>query len=157
MKGANACTRILLIECRRPGSVLSWILINLQEPGRRPCSSFSYTAITSETEAIVGLGTFWRRSRVYPKEVLYSLPLTRPGYQNGRERSTGDHYYKEGDAYRPNIVESVAKAVMKSADHYKASKVAVIGHSGGGTILAAGLVVYPDFAPNLAVFYRQQF
>ena len=66
------------------------------------------------------------------------VALTRPGYQNGRESSTGRHYYNEGDVYRPYIVESVAKAVMKLADHYKASKVAVIGHSGGGTILAPG-------------------
>ena len=85
------------------------------------------------------------------------VALTRPGYQNGRERSTGQHYYKEGDAYRPYIVESVAKAVMKLADHYKASKVAVIGHSGGGTILAAGLGEIPEFAPNLAVFIASNF
>ena len=55
-------------------------------------------------------------------------------------------------AYRPYIVESVAKAVIKLADHYKASKVAVIGHSGGGAILAGGLGEIPEFAPNLAVF-----
>ena len=85
------------------------------------------------------------------------VALTRPGYQNGRESSTGRHYYNEGDVYRPYIVESVAKAVMKLADHYKASKVAVIGHSGGGTILAPGLGVYPEFAPNLAVFIASNF
>ncbi len=85
------------------------------------------------------------------------VALTRPGYQNGRERSTGQHYYYVGDAYRPYIVESVAKAVVKLADRYKASKVAVIGHSGGGTILAAGLGVYPEFAPNLAVFIACNF
>ena len=85
------------------------------------------------------------------------VALTRPGYTNGRERSTGQHYYNEGDAYRPYIVESVAKAIMKLADHYKASKVAVIGHSGGGVILAAGLGGIPGFAPNLAVFIASIF
>ena len=85
------------------------------------------------------------------------VALTRPGYQNGRERSTGQHYYFVGDTYRPYIVESVAKAVVKLADRYNASKVAVIGHSGGGTILAAGLGVYAEFAPNLAVFIASNF
>ena len=103
------------------------------------------------------VGHFLEAIPSLPERSIVLVALTRPGYQNGRERSTGDHYYKEGDAYRPYIVESVAKAVMKLADHYKASKVAVIGHSGGGTILAAGLGVYPDFAPNLAVFIASNF
>ena len=126
---------ILLIEFRRRGSVLSWILINLQDPGRRSCSSFSYTAITSETEGHRWVGHFLEAIPSLPERSIVLVALTRPGYQNGRERSTGEHYYKEGDAYRPYIVESVAKAVMKLADHYKASKVAVIRYSGWGTIL----------------------
>ena len=62
---------------------------------------------------------------------LIFVALTRPGYQNGREASTGHHHYYTGDAYRPYIVKSVATAILRLANHYNAKKVAVIGHSGG--------------------------
>ena len=86
------------------------------------------------------------------------VALTRPGYQNGRERSTGQHYYKEGDAYRPYIVESVAKAVMKLADHYKASKGRcnrTFRREAQFLLLDWGSI--PEFAPNLAVFIASNF
>ena len=82
---------------------------------------------------------------------LVFVALTRPGYQNGREASTGSHHYRTGDAYRPYIVKSVATAILRLADHYNAKKLAVIGHSGGGAILAGGLGTEPDFQPDLAV------
>ena len=82
---------------------------------------------------------------------LIFVALTRPGYQNGREASTGHHHYTTGDAYRPYIVKSVATAILRLANHYNAKKVAVIGHSGGGVILAGGLGTEPDFQPDLAV------
>ena len=82
---------------------------------------------------------------------LIFMALTRPGYQNGREASTGDHHYHTGDAYRPYIVKSVVTAVLRLASPYDAKKLAVIGHSGGGTILAGGLGTVPDFQPDLAV------
>ena len=82
---------------------------------------------------------------------LVFVALTRPGYQNGREASTGQHHYYTGDAYRPYIVKSVATAILRLADHYDAKRLAVIGHSGGGTILAGGLGTDPGFRPDLAV------
>ena len=82
---------------------------------------------------------------------LIFVALTRPGYQNGRETSTGHHHYHTGDAFRPYIVKSVATAILRLADHYNAKNVAVIGHSGGGIILAGGLGTEPDFRPELAV------
>lgn len=82
---------------------------------------------------------------------LVFVALTRPGYQNGRETSTGHHHYRTGDAFRPYIVKSVVTAILRLANHYNAERVAVIGHSGGGIILAGGLGTEPDFQPDLAV------
>lgn len=88
---------------------------------------------------------------------LIFVALTRPGYHNGRETSTGDHHYYTGDAFRPYIVKSVATAILRLANHYNAKKVAVIGHSGGGVILAGGLGTEPDFQPDLAVIIASIF
>jgi alpha-beta hydrolase superfamily lysophospholipase len=88
---------------------------------------------------------------------LIFVALTRPGYQNGRETSTGRHHYHTGDAFRPYIVKSVVTAILRLANHYNAKKVAVIGHSGGGVILTGGLGTEPDFQPDLAVIIASVF
>ena len=82
---------------------------------------------------------------------LVFVAITRPGYQNGRENSSGLNYYNSGDAYRPYIIKSIATAIMRLGEHNNANNIAVIGHSGGGTILAAGLGTVPTFNPELAV------
>ena len=92
-----------------------------------------------------------------PERNLVIVALTRPGYQNGRELSTGQNHYREGDAYRPYIVKSVAGAIMRLAKHHDAKKIAVIGHSGGGTILGAGLGTEPTFRPDLSVMVASTF
>ena len=82
---------------------------------------------------------------------LVFVLLTRPGYSNGRERSTGNHYYYEGDAYRPHIVATVTRVINKLAQHYDASKLVVLGHSGGSAILGSGLGAHSDFVPDVAL------
>ena len=82
---------------------------------------------------------------------LVFVLLTRPGYSNGRERSTGNHYYNEGDAYRPHIVATVTLVINKLAQHYDASKLVVLGHSGGSAILGSGLGAHSDFVPDVAL------
>ena len=82
---------------------------------------------------------------------LILVLLTRPGYSNGRGSSTGQHYYYEGDAYRPRIVASVTRAIIKLKNHYRASKLVVLGHSGGSAILGSGLGTHSDFVPDVAI------
>ena len=99
--------------------------------------------------------------RAYPdahEEDFIFIAITRPGYSNGRETSTGQHYYDEGDAYRAHTVMAVSEAILKLKEHYNAGQLVVMGHSGGANILANGLgyneAFKPDTAngPNIATF-----
>ena len=80
--------------------------------------------------------------RAYPdahEEDFIFIAITRPGYSNGREPSTGQHYYFEGDAYWAHTVMAVSEAIMKLKEHYNAGRLVVMGHSGGANILANAL------------------
>ena len=77
--------------------------------------------------------------------------ITRPGYSNGTETSTGQHYYDEGDAFRAHTVMAVSEAIMKLKEHYNAGRLVVMGHSGGANILANGLGYNEAFKPDTAI------
>lgn len=92
--------------------------------------------------------------RAYPdahEEDFIFIAITRPGYSNGRETSTGQHYYYEGDAYRAHTVMAVSEAIMKLKEHYNAGRLVVMGHSGGANILANGLGYNEAFKPDTAI------
>ncbi|WP_420547012.1 prolyl oligopeptidase family serine peptidase [Curvivirga sp.] len=85
------------------------------------------------------------------------VALTRPGYQNEKEQSSGNHYYYEGDAYRDHTVRAVSHAILKLKDHYQSSKLVVIGHSGGASILGLGMGIVDGFAPDTAILIGGNF
>ena len=92
--------------------------------------------------------------RTYPdahEEDFIFIAITRPGYSNGRETSTGQHYYYEGDAYRAHTVMAVSEAILKLKEHYNAGQLVVMGHSGGANILANGLGYNEAFKPDTAI------
>ena len=92
--------------------------------------------------------------RAYPdahEEDFIFIAITRPGYSNGRETSTGQHYFYEGDAYRAHTVMAVSEAILKLKEHYNAGRLVVMGHSGGANILANGLGYNEAFKPDTAI------
>jgi len=92
--------------------------------------------------------------RMYPESKhknVVLVALTRPGYSNGKEVSSGDHYYREGDAYREHTVKAVSNAILSLKKHYQAKRLVVIGHSGGANILANGMGMVDGFQPDLAI------
>ena len=92
--------------------------------------------------------------RAYPdahEEDFIFIAITRPGYSNGRETSTGQHYYDEGDAYRAHTVMAVSGAILKLEERYNAGQLVVMGHSGGANILAIGLGYNEAFKPDRAI------
>ena len=98
--------------------------------------------------------------RAYPdadEEDIVFIAITRPGYSNGREKSTGQHYYYEGDAYRVHTVMAVSDAILKLKDHYNAGQLVVMGHSGGANILANGLGYNDAFKPDRAILLSGSF
>ncbi len=92
--------------------------------------------------------------RAYPdahEEDFILIAITRPGYSNGRETSTGQHYYYEGDAFRAHTVMAVSEAILKLKEHYNAGQLVVMGHSGGANILANALGYNEAFKPDTAI------
>lgn len=92
--------------------------------------------------------------RAYPdahEEDFIFIAITRPGYSNGRETSTGQHYYYEGDPFRAHTVMAVSEAILKLKEHYNAGQLVVMGHSGGAIILANGLGYNEAFKPDTAI------
>ena len=92
--------------------------------------------------------------RAYPdahEEDFIFIAITRPGYSNGRETSTGQHYYNEGDAFRAHTVMAVSEAILKLKEHYNAGQLVVMGHSGGANILANALGYNEAFKPDTAI------
>ncbi len=85
------------------------------------------------------------------KEDFIFIAITRPGYSNGSETSTGQHYFYVGDAYRAHTVMAVSEAIMKLKEHYNAGRLVVMGHSGGANILANGLGYNEAFKPDTAI------
>jgi len=71
---------------------------------------------------------------------VVSVVLIRPGYFDAnRTTSTGLSYRREGDGYRPHVVDAVAGAVGALKARHGAGRVVLVGHSGGAAI--AGVIL----------------
>ena len=136
-----------------------------------PCDAETETRVTGATECLVyqSFGTQSSNttlvvfihgdgSRGGASDYLYPLAqsvsgdgvvtvgLIRPGYYSEDGKSTGSSYRKNGDGYRPHIVDAVTGAVLNLKTRFEAKRVILVGHSGGaalsGVILgrAPGLV-----------------
>jgi pimeloyl-ACP methyl ester carboxylesterase len=73
--------------------------------------------------------------------------LLRPGYSDpSGDRSSGDIGRALADNYTPKVVDAVASAVRQLGEIYGARAVVLVGHSGGGAIVANALGRHPDLA-----------
>jgi len=83
---------------------------------------------------------------------IVAVGLIRPGYYDrDGNTSTGTSYRREGDGYRPHIVDAVAAAVRTLKGHYRADLVILAGHSGGAAISGVIIGKYPDLAQAAAL------
>lgn len=87
------------------------------------------------------LGNDWHDNDVVAAGIL------RPGYTDpSGDRSSGDMGRAIGDNYTPEVVDAVATAARQLKEGYNARAVALVGHSGGGAIVADVLGRHPDVA-----------
>ena len=71
--------------------------------------------------------------------------LLRPGYADpAGDRSAGDMGGAIADNYTPAVVDAVASATRQLREKYRARQVVLVGHSGGGAIVANVLGRHPD-------------
>jgi pimeloyl-ACP methyl ester carboxylesterase len=62
------------------------------------------------------------------------VALTRPGYTDGRGRTSEGYTYGRQDNYTPNNIAAVGGAIAALKAHYKPRHVIYVGHSGGAAI-----------------------
>ena len=140
--------------------VLAWISVVSTGPAQAdPCDADTTTRVTGGKECLVfqAFGTpgdtttlvvflHGDGSRGGASDYLYSLAksvagegvvavgLIRPGYYSDDGKSTGTSYRKKGDGYRKSIVSAVTGAVENLKAQFSASRVILVGHSGGAAI-----------------------
>ena len=72
-----------------------------------------------------------RLTRNFADPGTVSVALIRPGYPDAfGGRSTGDNYGRR-DSYTPHNIDAVAEAIGKLKDHHDATKLVLVGYSGG--------------------------
>jgi pimeloyl-ACP methyl ester carboxylesterase len=87
------------------------------------------------------LGDDWRDDDIVAAGIL------RPGYEDpAGDRSSGDMGRAIGDNYTPEVVDAVASAAQQLEALYNARAVVLVGHSGGGAIVANILGRHPERA-----------
>lgn len=87
------------------------------------------------------LGSDWNH------EIIVAAGILRPGYADpSGDRSFGDMGMAVGDNYTPEVVDAVATAARHLRAMHNARLVVLVGHSGGGAIVANVLGRHPDAA-----------
>ncbi len=77
---------------------------------------------------------------------LVAVAMVRPGYPDGASNtSTGDTFDRH-DHYTPENIDAVADAIRHLKEHYQASHVVLVGHSGGAATSAVILGRHPGLA-----------
>lgn len=75
---------------------------------------------------------------------IVAVGLLRPGYSDPQgNRSAGRRGEATGDNYTPEVVDAVAAALGELRQRYHATRVVVVGHSGGAAITANLLARHP--------------
>jgi pimeloyl-ACP methyl ester carboxylesterase len=78
---------------------------------------------------------------------VVAVGVLRPGYQDGMGgKSEGDRGFALGDNYTLADITSVASAAKALMTRYHAADLTLVGHSGGATIAANILALYPHMA-----------
>jgi alpha-beta hydrolase superfamily lysophospholipase len=71
--------------------------------------------------------------------------LLRPGYKDAKgDASAGKMGFAIGDNYTPQVIDDVDAAIRQLKARYHAGKVVMIGHSGGGAIIADLMGRHPN-------------
>jgi pimeloyl-ACP methyl ester carboxylesterase len=87
------------------------------------------------------LGKDWKDDDVVAGGIL------RPGYSDpAGDRSSGDMGRAVADNYTPEVVDAITSATRQLREIYNARAVVLVGHSGGGAIVANILGRHPDLA-----------
>ena len=78
---------------------------------------------------------------------VIAVAVLRPGYADtSGDRSSGELGYYSGDNYTAAVVDDIKVALGELKARYNASKVVLVGHSGGGAVAANLIGRYPDIA-----------
>lgn len=78
---------------------------------------------------------------------VVAVAILRPGYTDGDGvRSAGPRGHTSGDNYTPEVADAIASAVTALARLHHASRVVLVGHSGGATIAADIIARHPSAA-----------
>ena len=78
---------------------------------------------------------------------VVAVGVLRPGYQDGMGgRSEGERGFALADNYTVDDIASVASAAKTLMSRYHAVDLTLVGHSGGSTIAADILALYPGLA-----------
>lgn len=78
---------------------------------------------------------------------VVAVGVLRPGYQDGMGgRSEGDRGFALADNYTADDIASVASAAKALMGRYHATDLTLVGHSGGSTIAADILALFPGLA-----------
>jgi predicted esterase len=82
-----------------------------------------------------------------PAEDTIAVGILRPGYtDNAGDRSDGDMGNAADDNFTPEVTDAIAIAVNSLKAKYAAHRVVLVGHSGGGAIVANVLGRHPELA-----------
>jgi pimeloyl-ACP methyl ester carboxylesterase len=88
----------------------------------------------------------------YVQAGITTVRMLRPGYYDKLgNTSTGGNGDNRADTYTTNNVQAVAYALAALRQHHQASKLVVVGHSGGASIAATVLGKYPGVIDNVAL------
>ena len=83
----------------------------------------------------------------FSKDGVVAVGLIRPGYfDKAGQRSTGESWRREGDGYRPVVVDAVADAVKNLKAFHNAKTTILVRHSGGAAIAGVILGRFPGLA-----------
>ena len=74
------------------------------------------------------------------------VALLRPGYGDGQGRQSTGQTFGRRDHYTPENVDAVAAAIDELRVHHSASRVVVVGHSGGAAIAGVMIGRHPQTA-----------
>jgi pimeloyl-ACP methyl ester carboxylesterase len=81
-----------------------------------------------------------------PAQNLVAVAMVRPGYPDGAgNTSTGDTFDRQ-DHYTPENIDAVAGAIRHLKEHYQASRIVLVGHSGGAATSGVILGRHPGLA-----------
>ena len=113
---------------------------------RAPRPSYQYAVAQAIAEGF-GRPEMPEDMRHFRFDDVVAAGILRPGYTDeDGDRSDGRLGERTGDNHTPEVTEAVATAVNTLKNDFKARAVILIGHSGGATISANILALYPDTA-----------